>query len=59
MTEHRLPSVKATAALQQSLGRMYGDAVAVRYHDVDDPTLAQDELLQYVREERLPLPAIF
>jgi predicted thioredoxin/glutaredoxin len=38
---------------------MYGDQVAVRYHDADDPAAAKDDLLQYVREERLPLPAVF
>ncbi len=40
---------------------MYGAAVQVRYHDITDPRVQAEhhELLATLREERLPLPAVF
>ncbi|HEY0735872.1 MAG TPA: DUF1462 family protein [Herpetosiphonaceae bacterium] len=56
-----MPSSEAAAALRQSLSRIYGPAIALRYYDLDDPQMqaAHAETLADLRDNRLPLPAIF
>ncbi len=52
--------MKAAAAIQESLGRMYGSAVQIRYHPCDRHMGAEDSaVLQFLRDEQLPLPAVF
>ena len=56
-----MPSSEAAAALEQSLSRMYGPAIALRYYDLNDPEVqtAHAETIAELREDRLPFPAIF
>lgn len=56
-----MPSSEAAAALRQSLSRIYGPAIEMRYYDLDDPQVQLDhaETLTELRDSRLPLPAIF
>ncbi|GIV97728.1 MAG: hypothetical protein KatS3mg057_2385 [Herpetosiphonaceae bacterium] len=53
-----MPSWKAAQAAAESLGRLYGDAVRVSYHNLDDPQEreALQELLAAFAEEGWPLP---
>lgn len=53
-----MPSAKAAAALQQSLGRMYGDTVQIRYYDVAEDGASHREATEFVHEEGLPLPVV-
>ena len=56
-----MPSSEAAAALDQSLSRIYGAAIALRYYDLNDPQIQTDhaETIAALREEGLPFPAIF
>lgn len=56
-----MPSSEAAAALRESLGRIYGPAIAVRYYNLSDPGIAADhaETIAELREDGLPFPAIF
>lgn len=53
-----MPSSRAAAAAAESLLRLYGAAVAVRHHDLDDPAVRerQQPLLAWFAEEGWPLP---
>jgi disulfide oxidoreductase YuzD len=55
-----VPSAKAAVAIAESLFRLYGPEVVVRYHDVGDPIVACEHaatLLEFA-QDRLPLPVV-
>jgi hypothetical protein len=56
-----MPSVRATAAAAESLQRLYGARVAVRYHDLADRAVQERhaDLLEHLRAEGYPLPVTF
>jgi len=56
-----VPSSEAAAALGQSLSRIYGPEIALRYYDLNDPEVqtAHAETIAELRQDRLPFPAIF
>jgi disulfide oxidoreductase YuzD len=53
--------LEATAALQTSLGRIYGSAVEVRYYDISDPQIqaTHNAIIMSLRADKLPFPAVF
>ncbi len=55
-----MPSAKAARAIAESLFRLYGPEVEVRYFDVGDPVvkLEQAGRLAEIAAERLPLPVL-
>jgi len=55
-----LPSAKAARAIAESLFRLYGPEVAVRYFDVGDPVVKLEQVgrLAEIAAERLPLPVL-
>ncbi len=55
-----MPSAKAARAIAESLFRLYGPEVEVRYFDVGDPAvkLEQAGRLEEIAAERLPLPVL-
>lgn len=55
-----MPSVKAARAIAESLFRLYGPEVEVRYFDLGDPAvkLEQAGSLEEIAAARLPLPVL-
>jgi len=55
-----LPSAKAARAIAESLFRLYGPEVEVRYFDVADPVvrLEQAGTLEEIVADGLPLPVL-
>ena len=56
-----MPSSEAAAALRESLSRIYGPAIELRYYNLNDPEITADhaETIAELREHGLPFPAIF
>ena len=55
-----MPSSKAAQLAAQALGRLYGPAVTVRYYDLDNPAVReqQRDVLASAEDERWPLPLV-
>ncbi len=53
-----MPSVRAAEAAAASLARLYGPRVELRYHNVDDLSVQQQQqaTLDYFAAEEWPLP---
>jgi disulfide oxidoreductase YuzD len=55
-----MPSSEAAAALQASLGRIYGPAIRVCYYDISVPQIRAEhaDTIAALRADELPFPVV-